>query len=323
MATDRHWRAGLDDRTLGEPLRRRDVRRPPRRPGWSTPGFDDRRLDRRATSWRRWPTAWSRRPDRRSAAIETLRPVAIEPSPSGATSSTSGRTSPAGSASRSRPGRRRDHASPRRGARARRARHPAAARGRSDRQLRPRRRRRRDLRAGRSRSTGSATSRSKAGRRRSTCDAIEAVVCHSDMAPTGTFHCSDDAAQPAPRERPLEHARQLRRRADRLPPARRAARLDRRHPGVRAGGGVPLRLPRTARRRGCADLAAEQTRVRHRAGVRPVGRPAVPGAAGGGVGRRRGRRAVGAVRAVRRRRGAPPPVRQHAGVGRPDRRARR
>ena len=54
-------------------------------------------------------------------------------------------------------------------------------------------------------------------------------------------------AQPAARERALEHARQLRRPADRLPAARRAARLDRRHPGVRTDGVVPVRLRRLPR----------------------------------------------------------------------------
>ena len=51
-------------------------------------------------------------------------------------------------------------------------------------------------------------------------------------------------AQPAPPERALEHARQLRRPADRLSAARRAPRLDRRHPGVRTDRLVPVRLQR-------------------------------------------------------------------------------
>ena len=53
-------------------------------------------------------------------------------------------------------------------------------------------------------------------------------------ARTGWFACSDPQLEPAARERRVEHARQLRRPAHRLPAARRAARLDRRHPGLRA-----------------------------------------------------------------------------------------
>ena len=53
-------------------------------------------------------------------------------------------------------------------------------------------------------------------------------------------------AEPPARERRVEHARQLPRPADRLPAARRAARLDRRHPGVRADRSVPLRQRRLA-----------------------------------------------------------------------------
>ena len=51
-------------------------------------------------------------------------------------------------------------------------------------------------------------------------------------------------AQPTPLERRVGHARQLPRRADRLPTARRTARLDRRPSGVRPDGGVPLRHQR-------------------------------------------------------------------------------
>ena len=52
------------------------------------------------------------------------------------------------------------------------------------------------------------------------------------------------AAQSTARERRVGHARQLPRRADRLPAARRAARLDRRHPGIRSDRRVPVRLRR-------------------------------------------------------------------------------
>ena len=111
-------------------------------------------------------------------------------------------------------------------------------------------------------------------------------------------------AQPAPRERPLEHARQLRRPAHRLPAARRAPRLDRRHPGVRADGVLPLRLRRLP------DVVAAGPRRRAAASSAPCP-PYVPWidllvaiAARRGMGRRGGRRAVGAVRALRRHRRA-------------------
>ena len=46
-----------------------------------------------------------------------------------------------------------------------------------------------------------------------------AVVLHSDMERTGTFTCDNELLEPAPLERRVGHARQLPRRADRLPPA--------------------------------------------------------------------------------------------------------
>ena len=49
----------------------------------------------------------------------------------------------------------------------------------------------------------------------------------------GWFECSDAAREPPARERRVEHARQLRRHPHRLPAARRARGLDRRHPGLR------------------------------------------------------------------------------------------
>ena len=77
------------------------------------------------------------------------------------------------------------------------------------------------------------------------------------------------ARQPAARERRLEHARQLPRRPDRLPAARRAARLDRRHRSVRADRVLPLRLRRlphlVARRPGRRAAAGERQRARRRA----------------------------------------------------------
>ncbi len=87
-----------------------------------------------------------------------------------------------------------------------------------------------------------------------TSDAIEAVVCHSDMEPTGTFHSSHDGLNRLHENVRWSMRAQLRRPADRLPAARRAARLDRRHPGVRTDGVVPVRLQRLPRRRGCRTL---------------------------------------------------------------------
>ena len=132
----------------------------------------------------------------------------------------------------------------------RRAGHVAVAHGGGDRPLRARRRRRRGVRAGVHDPRIPLRRRRRLARRPRLPTPIEAVVCHSDMEPTGSFRLLPRRAQPAPRERAVEHARQLRRRADRLPTTRRTARLDRRHPGVRARRGIPLRLLRPARRRG-------------------------------------------------------------------------
>ena len=67
---------------------------------------------------------------------------------------------------------------------------------------------------------------------------------HSDLRRTGHFACSDDLLNQLHRNVGLGPARQLPRRAHRLPAARRAARLDRRHRRVRADRGVPLRRRR-------------------------------------------------------------------------------
>ena len=101
----------------------------------------------------------------------------------------------------------------------------------------------------------------------------------------------------------MGHARQLRRRPHRLPAARRAARLDRRHPGVRAHRVVPLRL------RGHAAFLAGRPRrraARGPRGDRAVYVPFIPCCrsrvqADVRLGRRRGHRAVGALPALRRR----------------------
>ena len=134
-----------------------------------------------------------------------------------------------------------------------------------------------------------------------TADALEAVVVHTDLRPHRHVHLLGRRREPAARERRLGHARQLRRRPDRLPAARRAAGLDRR----------PRRCSRRRRRflydtAGHAALLAGRPRRRaargprrRRADLRAV--PAditarLPAAAGGRrLGRRRRRRAVGAV----------------------------
>ena len=144
-------------------------------------------------------------------------------------------------------------------------------------------------------------------------------MCHTDMEPTGTFHCSHDGLN-----RLHENVRwSMRGNFVDLP-----TDCPQRDERLGWTGDIQVFAPTASFLYDCRgflaswlqDLAAEQERARHRARVRPVGRPAVPGAAGGGVGRRCGRRAVGAVRALRRHRPAAAAVRQHARVGRPDRR---
>ena len=63
---------------------------------------------------------------------------------------------------------------------------------------------------------------------------IVARVVHSDIPATGSFESSDALARPAVPQHRLGPARQLHQRADRLPAARRAARLAGRRPGLRA-----------------------------------------------------------------------------------------
>ena len=98
-------------------------------------------------------------------------------------------------------------------------------------------------------------------------------------------------AQPAPLERRVGHARQLPRRADRLPATRRTARLDRRPPGVRPDRGVPLRRQRHDRQL-ARRPPRRTTRRRHRADLHPVGGRGVPDAHRR-LERRRDRRARG------------------------------
>ena len=83
-------------------------------------------------------------------------------------------------------------------------------------------------------STASATPRSTGWPGELTPGALEAVVVHSDLRRTGHVRMLRPDAQPAAPQRGLGHARQLPRRPDRLPAARRAARLDRRPRRLRA-----------------------------------------------------------------------------------------
>ena len=125
------------------------------------------------------------------------------------------------------------HGAARRGARRGRTRRCARCATRHPRRLRPRRRRRRDARVAGSRSTASGTREIDGWPGEFDPAAVEAVVLHTDMTRTGWFDVIRRAARPPARERRLGHARQLPVDPDRLPSARRAPRLDRRHPGVR------------------------------------------------------------------------------------------
>ncbi len=139
-------------------------------------------------------------------------------------------------------GRRGGRAPARRGARGRRTRRPPAAHGQGHRHLPARRRGRGDAGAGADlprlpvrrghRRRRPARRGHRGGRRR------------LRPAPHGLVRVLARAAQPLPRERGLGHARQLRRRAHRLPAARRAARLDRRHPGLLPHRELPVRQRR-------------------------------------------------------------------------------
>ena len=96
-----------------------------------------------------------------------------------------------------------------------------------------------------SRSTDSATPRSTAGRVAVRSEDVRALSC---CTPTWSEQAGSSARtrllERLHENVALEHARQLPRTPDRLPAAGRAPRLDRRHPGVRAGRGVPLRRRR-------------------------------------------------------------------------------
>ena len=207
-----------------------------------------------------------------------------------------GRPAPA---DRRRTGRHGGHPASRRGARARRARHPAAPARQGDRHPHPGRRRtghlgagvhlpRLPLRRGR-RLAGDPRPRRRHGPGHPQRHGADRLVRQLSRA-----------GGPAARERGLGSAGQLPLRAHRLPAAGRAARVDRRHPGVRPDRLLPLRrarLPGVVADRPGAGAAA---RRRHRP-VRGAER------AGGTcpTGRRLGRcghsRPDGAARALRRR----------------------
>ena len=246
-ALHRRPRAGHRDRRAVEGVDRPDPRRPTsttarpttrgsRSPGWSRPGFDDAEWTAVATSRDR-PMATRRaggsagpahRGDQAASRSSTRRPARR--------CSTSGRTwsgwvrlqvaGPAGTtvtlAARrgARQGRQLLHGEPaRRAGRPTRTRSRAAARRSSSRT---------------SPSTASATSTVDGFPGTPTPEAITGIVVHSDMPRTGDVRDVRRAGQPAAAQHRLGAEGQLRRRADRLPAARRAARLDGRRAGVLA-----------------------------------------------------------------------------------------
>ena len=183
---------------------------------------------------------------------------------------------------RLRPRRRHRHPAPRRGARARRARRAAAAARRGHRPLHLGGRRDRDLGAASSPSTASATPRSTAGPASSTRPHVDRGRHPHRHGAHRLVRLLATTAEPAARERGLGHARQLPLPADRLPAARRAPGLDRRHPGLRPDRRVPVRLRRLPRLL-AGGPRARAARDRRRA-VRRAGRarhPAEPAAAWG------------------------------------------
>ena len=224
------WRAAPGPILASGHLRRRDLRRAARaprlvaRPATTTADWT-RRARARARSRGRWsrPTGppVRRMEELRAGRHHARRRPARRSSTSGRTSSAALRITVRGT------GRARRHPAARRGA----ARTASCASdplrsARGHRPLHAARRRPGDL--------GAALhlprlplrrGRRLAGRTRRR--AIVAVVCHSDIERTGLVRVLGPADQPPARERRLEHARQLPRRADRLPAARRAARLDR------------------------------------------------------------------------------------------------
>ena len=136
-----------------------------------------------------------------------------------------------------------------------------------------------------------------------TAEVLEAefVAISSDTPRRGYVRVLGSAPQPAARERRLVAARQLRVRADRLSAARRAARLDRRRPGVRADGVARCSTRRPSGRAGCATWRSSRTTQLGVPSVVPDvvldGRAPVRAR---GLGGRRDDRAVGGLRVLRR-----------------------
>ena len=168
------------------------------------------------------------------------------------------------------------HPAARRGAGERRARRPAAAARQGDRPADPERRR---------------------GRLRAHLHLPRVPLCrglrlagraHADLPGGGRGLLRPDAdrrlrvlgpdAQPAAPQRGLGPARQLPRRADRLPAARRAARLDRRPGGLLPDRGLLVRQRRLPARLAARPRCRAARRRRHGA-LRGAGRDQVPAAA--------------------------------------------
>ena len=296
------WRASADWRLSRQPVRRRERRRAPRRAGLGDTGLRRRRLAAPCVSWRRLPPRSSPRAARPCVGSRRGVPCPYSARRAARRSSTSVRTSRAESGSACAAGAGRDHRAPRRGARGRRAGLVAAAHRGGDRPLRPGRWRGGELRAG--------------------------------------VH---DPRVPVRRDRRLaRRARRQRDRGRRLPLGHGADRhfdcsdhaLNRLHDNVlwsmrgnfvdlptdcpqrdeRLGwtGDIQVFAPTATFLYDCcrlliswlADLAAEQREI----GTVPAYVPWVqlifPPQPGRGVGRRRGRAPVGALRALRRPRGA-------------------
>lgn len=105
--------------------------------------------------------------------------------------------------------------------------------------------------------------------------ALEAVVVHSDMRRTGCFSCSDELLTRLHENVVWSFKGKLGRSPHRLPPTRRAPRLDGGHRRVRPGGrlavrrrGLPRRLAAGPRRRGSRRRRPRPLRRAERAALR-------------------------------------------------------
>ena len=232
VVTDDGWRAATGPIVASGHLRRRDLRRPPGAPRLVGAGLRRRRLDAgraRSTATSATLVAPTGPPVRR---IERSRPVAHQPPRRPGRTLVDFGQNLVGRLRLTVRGRggHDDHPAARRGARGRRAGHPAAAHGAqaTDRYT---------LRGG-----GAETWEPRFtfhGFRYAEVDGLARRAATRRRDPRGRLPLRPGAhrlvrvlrpaGQPAARERRLGHARQLRRRAHRLPAARRAPRLDRRH----------------------------------------------------------------------------------------------